>query len=346
MTINFPTNNLRDGDTYTSPDMPGTTYVYNSSIGSWVVVNNTPPGSPSPLADGFTGSRGSLGFVGSRGFTGSASTAVGYAGSRGFVGSRGDRGYTGSASTAAGFAGSRGFLGSRGDRGYTGSASALALTIRDEGTSLSTSVNNINFIGNGVTVSSVPNTPSSLNVTIPGTTNLIVKDEGTAVNSQVSNINFVGAGVTVTNASSTEVTVTISGGGGSSSTFTGRISSQESTASLANNASGNIYIIGFQSYGLYKVYSSHAAWIRIYTTDAARTADASRTRGTDPTPDAGVVAEVITTTADQTVKIAPAVLGYLDNNRANNNIPVTVTNLSGATRQISVTFTVAQLEKD
>lgn len=339
MTINFPTNNLQDGDTYSSPDMPGTTYIYNRSIGSWVVVNNTLPGSPSPLNVGLTGSRGFTGSRGDRGFVGSASTVVG---SRGPIGSRGDRGYTGSASTAAGFAGSRGFLGSRGDRGYTGSASALALTIRDEATTVSTTVNSLIFVGEGVTASQ--NNSSTVTVLVPGTTKLVVRDEGTAVNLQVSNINFVGAGVTVANVNSTDVTVTIPGGGGSGNTFTNRNSAQATTASLDNNASGNISIIGFQTYGLYKVNSSHAAWIRIYTTAAARTADANRIYSRDPALNSGVIAEIITNGTDQTVNIAPVVIGYLDNDRADNNIPVAVTNLSGTTRQITVTFTVAQLE--
>jgi hypothetical protein len=205
-------------------------------------------------------------------------------------------------------------------------------------------VNSLIFIGEGVTASQ--NNSSTVTVLVPGTTKLVVKDEGTEVNQQVSNINFVGAGVTVANVNNTDITVTIPGGGGSGNTFTGRVVSQETTASLANNASGNISILGSQSYGLYKVRCSHAAWVRIYTTEAARMADANRSQGTDPTPDAGVIAEVITNVADQAVNIAPAVLGYLDNNRANNNIPVAVTNLSGTTRQITVSFTVAQLERD
>jgi hypothetical protein len=204
-------------------------------------------------------------------------------------------------------------------------------------------VNSLIFVGEGVTAAQ--NNSSTVTILVPGTTKLVVKDEGTAVNQQVSNINFVGAGVTVANVNNTDVTVTIPGGGGGS-TFTGRLTSQETTASLANNATGNISIIGFQSYGLYKVQCSHAAWIRIYTTDAARMADVNRSQGTDPTPDAGVIAEVITNVADQTVNIAPAVLGYLDNNRVDNNIPVAVTNLSGTTRQISVSFTVSQLERN
>jgi hypothetical protein len=75
---------------------------------------------------------------------------------------------------------------------------------------------------------------------------------------------------------------------------------------------------------LMKVATSAAAWVRIYTSEAARIADASRTEGTDPAPGAGVIAEVITTGA-QTVLISPGALGWNDESTVTTNIPVRVT---------------------
>jgi hypothetical protein len=106
----------------------------------------------------------------------------------------------------------------------------------------------------------------------------------------------------------------------------------------------NVSITGFKGYNLYKVYSSQAAWVRIYTNAAARTTDSSRTQGTDPTPDVGIIAEVITSTAGQTVTLAPAVLGFNDENPVTTAIPIAVTNLSAITTTITVTLTLVQTE--
>jgi hypothetical protein len=116
------------------------------------------------------------------------------------------------------------------------------------------------------------------------------------------------------------------------------------TASVANAASTTASITGFRGYNLYKVYSSHAAWIRFYTNVAARTTDSLRTQGTDPTPDVGIITEVITSTAGQTVILAPAVLGFNDESPVTTAIPIAVTNLSGSAVAITVTVTLVQTE--
>lgn len=115
------------------------------------------------------------------------------------------------------------------------------------------------------------------------------------------------------------------------------------TSSLADGAPGPINITGYKSYMLMKLETSAAAWVRIYTSEAARIADASRLEGTDPLPGAGVIAEVITTGA-QTVLISPGAIGFNDEGPVTTNIPVRVTNKSGATAAITVTLTALQLE--
>ena len=92
-----------------------------------------------------------------------------------------------------------------------------------------------------------------------------------------------------------------------------------------------------------KLQTSAAAWVRIYTSEAARIADASRAEGVDPTPGSGVLAEVITTGAE-TILISPATLGFNDEAPVTTNIPVRVTNKSGTTTTITVTLTLIQLE--
>jgi len=100
---------------------------------------------------------------------------------------------------------------------------------------------------------------------------------------------------------------------------------------------------GYKSYTLLKLETSAAAWVRIYVSEAARIADASRLEGVDPTPGSGVIAEVITTGAE-TVLISPATIGFNNESPVTTNIPVRVTNKSGATASITVTLTAIQLE--
>tara|TARA_B110000977_G_scaffold69625_1_gene94578 strand:- start:4849 stop:5697 length:849 start_codon:yes stop_codon:yes gene_type:complete len=131
-------------------------------------------------------------------------------------------------------------------------------------------------------------------------------------------------------------------GGGSGSLPT-RQSPSTTTASLANNASGNIDIVGFKSYALLSIITNKAAWVRIYTSTAARAADASRSQSTDPAPDAGVIAEVITTGA-QTVLVSPGVIGYNMESTPTTAVPCAVTNLSGSTGTVFVSLNILQLE--
>ena len=115
------------------------------------------------------------------------------------------------------------------------------------------------------------------------------------------------------------------------------------TASLANNANANADITGFKSYALLKIQTSAAAWVRIYSDDAARTADASRASNIDPASGAGIITEVITSGA-QTILISPGAFGFNNESSPTTTIPVNITNLSGSAAAITVTLTILQLE--
>jgi plastocyanin len=132
-----------------------------------------------------------------------------------------------------------------------------------------------------------------------------------------------------------------SASGGSS--LPSRISPSQATSSIANGAVANLDITGFKGYALYTITTSAAAWVTLYTDGAARTADGSRTESTDPAPDAGVVAEVITTGA-QTVRLSPGAIGYNLETSPTTNIPVTVRNKSGGNATITVALQILQLE--
>lgn len=133
-----------------------------------------------------------------------------------------------------------------------------------------------------------------------------------------------------------------SGGGGGSSLQT-RINKVGVSASLTDGATGNVDIVGFKGYALLSITTDKAAWVRIYSNGATRTADASRLEVTDPTPDAGVIAEVITTGAE-TVLMSPSSMGFNMEASPTTNIPCAVTNKSGSTGTVSVTLNVLQLE--
>lgn len=115
------------------------------------------------------------------------------------------------------------------------------------------------------------------------------------------------------------------------------------TASLASNTRGDLNITGFKSYALLAIQTDRAAWVRIYANNATRAADVGRLETSDPAPDAGVIAEVITTGA-QTVLVSPGVIGYNFESTPITTIPCSVTNKSGTAGTVAVTLTVLQLE--
>lgn len=132
-------------------------------------------------------------------------------------------------------------------------------------------------------------------------------------------------------------------GGGGGVGLTSRQILSGATGSLANGASGTFTITGYKSYALLKVQTSAAAWVRIYSSSAAQTSDASRTSFTEPLPGSGIIAEVITVAA-ATQLITPAALGFNDDSPATSTIYLRVTNQSGSTAAITVTLTALQLE--
>ena len=127
------------------------------------------------------------------------------------------------------------------------------------------------------------------------------------------------------------------GGASSRSTATGN------TNSLADAAEADLDITGFKSYALLTITTDRAARVRLYVSAATRTADASRAEGVDPTSDAGLIAEVITTGAD-TVIISPGAYGFNLESTPTTTIPCRVTNKSGGTATVQVTLNVLQLE--
>lgn len=116
-----------------------------------------------------------------------------------------------------------------------------------------------------------------------------------------------------------------------------------STGSINDGATSNLTITGFKGYILYKIQTSAAAWVRIYTNASSRTADASRSEIEDPAPGAGIIAEVITT-GNESVPMTPGVVGFNDEIIPNTAIAIAVTNKSGGSADITVSLTLLKIE--
>ena len=153
-------------------------------------------------------------------------------------------------------------------------------------------------------------------------------------------LNFVGSNVTATGNGATK-TITITGG---SSGLQARKTTAVTTASIANAASDNITFAGVgKSYGLLKIQVDKAAWVILYTSQAARTADSARLETTDPLPGSGVIAEIIST-AGVVQGITPGTIGWNDEATPTTDVYAKVVNKSGSTGTVAVTLTTVQLE--
>ena len=104
-------------------------------------------------------------------------------------------------------------------------ASGGALTIQEEGSSLSTAATTLNFTGSAVTASG---TGATKTINIPGGSGITVQEEGSSLSTAGTTLNFVGSGVTATGSGATK-TITVSGGNGGQVTTQVNISGDGTT---------------------------------------------------------------------------------------------------------------------
>jgi hypothetical protein len=128
-----------------------------------------------------------------------------------------------------------------------------------------------------------------------------------------------------------------------SGTLSSRSQISATTSALAVGASTVITLNAFKGYNLYSIQVSSAAWVVVYNSAAAQTADAARSMLIDPMPGVGVVAEIITTTG-QTVTFSPYVGGFNDEPTPNNTMPIKVYNNSVVSQAITVIVTLLKTE--
>jgi len=120
-----------------------------------------------------------------------------------------------------------------------------------------------------------------------------------------------------------------------------RVAVDNITTSIADAVTENMTIVGYRGYILYKIETSHAAWVRIYTSTSDRASDSSRDEGTDPLPGSGVIAEIISTGAE-IIFISPGAIGFSEDETT--NIYLAVTNKNGSPATVQVTLTVIKIE--
>ena len=115
------------------------------------------------------------------------------------------------------------------------------------------------------------------------------------------------------------------------------------SASIADNARGELSITGHKGYVLYKINVDVESWVRIYCDDTTRQADINRSEGNDPAPGSGVIAECRTSGANQDVLITPGIMGFNNDNPRTDTIYLSINNRSGSASAITVTLTALKI---
>ena len=138
-------------------------------------------------------------------------------------------------------------------------------------------------------------------------------------------------------------TINVLSAGGASTGLTSRTTAQASTGNILDGAVSNIQMTAVKTYALLKIQTSHAAWVTLYTSIPARSADSSRNETTDPLPGTGIIAEIIT--SDGAVQnITPGTIGWNDDTTPSTNLYAKVVNKSGSSANITVTVHFVQIE--
>lgn len=122
-----------------------------------------------------------------------------------------------------------------------------------------------------------------------------------------------------------------------------RTTANKTTSSIANNASETGTITMEKGFRLLKIQVDKACRVRVYATAAQMTSDAARPIGTDPVGDHGLLFEFVAT-ASGTTTLNPLVDGANMETSPSSAISISITNRSGSTGTVSVTFTYQATE--
>ena len=259
--------------------------------------------------------------------------ATGATGPVGATGSSGDIGATGStgpigATGADGNQGATGAIGNPGSTGATGATGAQGLVGNTGATGASGPVGLVGATGvsgvSGATGATGPQgSPGSSGAT--GATGPV--------------------GATGVGATGATGAIGATGPAGTA-TMPGRTTTSIITDSVENGEAWSGMITITKAYRLLAVETDKAARVRVYSTIAKRNGDVARPIGTDPTGNHGVLLEFVTTSILLSSDLSPLVDGASMETVPSSSIPVNITNMSGESGTVTVTFTYLATETD
>lgn len=116
------------------------------------------------------------------------------------------------------------------------------------------------------------------------------------------------------------------------------------TASLANNATETGVVALAKAGAILSVVADRACWVRLYASNAERTADAGRLITADPANTVPVLAELIFTASVLTINCAPLIWYANRDGSPATDIYYSIKNLSGGTHTVQVGITHDGLE--
>src|SRR5579864_775683 len=119
----------------------------------------------------------------------------------------------------------------------------------------------------------------------------------------------------------------------------------KTTASLANNATETGTVTVAKTFTMMKAVATVQSRIRLYSTVAARDADISRSIGVIVPPDSGLLLELVLNSGSiLSYPLSPMIVGANLETSPSAAIAYSITNISGSTSTVGVTFTYLALE--
>lgn len=103
-------------------------------------------------------------------------------------------------------------------------------------------------------------------------------------------------------------------------------------------------VVAVPTFQLLRLSTNNPCWVRLYSSAAARAADASRPLDTDPLPGSGVLAEVASSLGGYNQPLSPAALCFNSETPENAMTYVSLLNLTGSVRNYTVTLTILPQE--
>lgn len=122
-------------------------------------------------------------------------------------------------------------------------------------------------------------------------------------------------------------------------TTTQRATAAASTGALAAGATASVNVSLAKTSDILNLATNYPAWVRVYSTAAARTADASRPITQDPVPGAGVVLEVLTSSLQLSIPMSPVPSFANGDGTPGPTAYLSITNMDTVSRSITATLT-------